>query len=162
MCKVGQFPCDRLHHGQQHCVQAVAQHPRVRAAAPYVQAQGMLSYDGQVRGVMVRGILPEAEDKVADFRSYMKSGKLDSLRDGEFGMVLGSAVRMAAVGITIGGASALAATRALKGLLFGVTAADPTTFFVVSLTVLVVAVVASGVPAWRATRVDPIVALRRE
>ena len=50
----------------------------------------MLSFDGQVRGMMVRGIVPEAEDKVADFARYMKSGKLDSLRPGEFGMVLGS------------------------------------------------------------------------
>lgn len=71
-------------------VQGAAQHPRVKAAAPYVQAQGMLSYDGQVRGMMVRGILPEAEDKVADFGSYMKTGRLDALRPGEFGMVLGS------------------------------------------------------------------------
>lgn len=78
------------------------------------------------------------------------------------GMVLGGAVRLAAVGVAIGGAGALAATRAMKGLLFGVTAADPTTFAAVSLTVLVVAVVASCVPAWRATRVDPIVALRCE
>jgi lipoprotein-releasing system permease protein len=50
----------------------------------------MLSFDGQVRGMMVRGILPEAEDKVADFARYMKAGKLDALRAGEFGMVLGS------------------------------------------------------------------------
>jgi lipoprotein-releasing system permease protein len=71
-------------------LQGVARHPRVKAAAPYVQAQGMLSFDGQVRGMMVRGILPEAEDKVANFAGYMKSGKLDALRPGEFGMVLGS------------------------------------------------------------------------
>jgi lipoprotein-releasing system permease protein len=71
-------------------LQGVARHPRVKAAAPYVQAQGMLSFDGQVRGMMVRGILPEAEDKVANFARYMKSGKLDALRPGEFGMVLGS------------------------------------------------------------------------
>ena len=71
-------------------LQGVARYPRVRAAAPYVQAQGMLSFDGQVRGMMVRGILPEAEDKVADFARYMKAGKLDALRPGEFGMVLGS------------------------------------------------------------------------
>jgi lipoprotein-releasing system permease protein len=61
------------------CLQGVARHPRVKAAAPYVQAQGMLSFDGQVRGMMVRGILPEAEDKVADFARYMKAGKLDAL-----------------------------------------------------------------------------------
>ena len=71
-------------------LQGVARHPRVKAAAPYVQAQGMLSFDGQVRGMMVRGILPEAEDKVANFVRYMKVGKLDALLPGEFGMVLGS------------------------------------------------------------------------
>ncbi|MDP1734742.1 MAG: lipoprotein-releasing ABC transporter permease subunit [Sulfuritalea sp.] len=71
-------------------MQGVARHPRVKAAAPYVQAQGMLSFDGQVRGVMVRGILPEAEDKVADFARHMKSGQLGQLVPGEFGIVLGS------------------------------------------------------------------------
>ena len=70
-------------------VQDVARHPRVTAAAPYVQAQGMLSFDGQVRGVLVRGILPEAEDKVADFARHMKAGKLSQLLPGEFGIVLG-------------------------------------------------------------------------
>jgi lipoprotein-releasing system permease protein len=63
-------------------LQGVARHPRVKA--------GMLSFDGQVRGMMLRGILPEAEDKVANFARYMKAGKLDALRPGEFGMVLGS------------------------------------------------------------------------
>lgn len=71
-------------------LQGAARHPRVKAAAPYVQQQGMLTFDGQVRGVMVRGILPEAEDKVADLARHMKSGKLESLAPGEFGIVLGS------------------------------------------------------------------------
>ena len=71
-------------------VQAAAQHPHVMAAAPYVQAQGMLVLDQQVRGVMVRGVLPEAEEKVADFARHMKSGKLESLVPGEYGIVLGS------------------------------------------------------------------------
>lgn len=70
-------------------VQAVARHPRVKAAAPYVQQQGMLSFDGQVRGVMVRGIVPEAEDRVADFGGHMQDGRLSNLRPGEFGIVLG-------------------------------------------------------------------------
>ncbi|MCX7172067.1 MAG: ABC transporter permease, partial [Proteobacteria bacterium] len=70
--------------------QAAAQHPRVRSAAPYIQAQGMLSFDSQVRGVMVRGVLPEAEEKVADFEQHMKSGHLAALRPGEFGIILGA------------------------------------------------------------------------
>jgi len=71
-------------------VQGAARHPRVMAAAPFVQAQGMLSFEGEVRGMLVRGIVPEAEDKVASFARYMKGGSLDDLRAGEFGMILGS------------------------------------------------------------------------
>jgi predicted permease len=76
--------------------------------------------------------------------------------------VLGSAVRLASVGIAIGSAGALAVTGAMQGLLYGVTAADPVTFVAVPLILLLVTVMAAYVPAWRATRVDPIVALRRE
>ena len=71
-------------------VQGAAQHPRVQAAAPYIQEQGMLSFDQQVRGAMVRGVLPQAEEKVADFEQYMKSGHLAALRPGEFGIILGA------------------------------------------------------------------------
>lgn len=71
-------------------VSQAAQHPRVLAAAPYVAAQGMLSYDQQVRGVMVRGVLPAAEEKVADFEQHMKSGHLSDLHAGEFGIILGA------------------------------------------------------------------------
>jgi lipoprotein-releasing system permease protein len=73
----------------QQTMDAAAKHPRVRAAAPYVQAQSMLSVDQQVRGTVVRGILPEAEEKVADFAQHMKIGKLDDLVEGEFNIVLG-------------------------------------------------------------------------
>jgi lipoprotein-releasing system permease protein len=68
----------------------VGKHPRVLAAAPYVQQQGMLSLAGQVKGVLVRGILPEAEEKVADFARHMKVGRLERLQPGEFGIVLGA------------------------------------------------------------------------
>jgi ABC-type antimicrobial peptide transport system permease subunit len=71
-------------------------------------------------------------------------------------------VRLAVVGIAIGGAGGLAATRVMKGLLFGVTSADPVTFATVALMLLLVTLVASYIPAWRATRVDPIIALRCE
>jgi lipoprotein-releasing system permease protein len=68
----------------------VSKHPRVVAAAPYVQQQGMLSLAGQVKGVLVRGILPGDEEKVADFARHMKVGKLERLQPGEFGIVLGA------------------------------------------------------------------------
>src|SRR5947199_6974863 len=67
-----------------------AQHPRVRATAPYVQGQAMLAAGPAVRGALVRGILPEEEDKVADIGQHMRSGSLADLRPGEFGVILGA------------------------------------------------------------------------
>ena len=74
----------------QSTLQVAAKHPRVLAAAPFVQEQGMLSFDGEVRGMLVRGVLPEMENRVADFAGHMRIGKMENLRAGEFGMVLGS------------------------------------------------------------------------
>jgi lipoprotein-releasing system permease protein len=64
--------------------------PRVVAAAPFVNAQALLSAGQAVRGSVVRGILPGREDKVADIGRHMRSGRLDALRAGEFNIVLGS------------------------------------------------------------------------
>jgi len=64
--------------------------PRVEAAAPYVSEQAMLSYSGNVRGTLVRGVEPGLEDKVADIGAHMKSGSLSALTPGSFGIVLGS------------------------------------------------------------------------
>ncbi|OIP09892.1 MAG: cell division protein FtsX [Betaproteobacteria bacterium CG2_30_68_42] len=69
---------------------SLARHPRVLATAPYVSAQGMLAFDQGVRGTLVRGVLPEREEQVADFSRYMRGARLDALRPGEFGIVLGS------------------------------------------------------------------------
>ena len=74
----------------QQAADQAAQHPQVRAAAPYVAAQGMLSFDQTVRGALVRGILPDAEEKVADFNQYMRGGSMQVLKPGEFGIVLGA------------------------------------------------------------------------
>ena len=63
--------------------------PQVIASAPYVQAQGLLSFSGNVRGAIVRGVLPAEEAKVADIGEHMKLGKLSDLKPGEFGIVLG-------------------------------------------------------------------------
>jgi lipoprotein-releasing system permease protein len=70
--------------------QQALQHPEIRAAAPYVQSQAMFTVDNVVKGAMVRGILPDQEDRVADFRKTVQSGSLDALVPGEFGVVLGS------------------------------------------------------------------------
>jgi len=70
--------------------QIATQHPRVLAAAPFVQAQAMLSAGQSVRGALVRGILPAEEDKVADLGQHMRLGSLEALKPGEFGVVLGA------------------------------------------------------------------------
>ena len=78
-----------------------AGHASVSAVAPYVNAQGMLSMSGGVRGTIVRGILPEAEVKVAEIGEHMLAGRLDALKEGEFGIVLGSELARA-VGARMG------------------------------------------------------------
>jgi len=65
------------------------QNKDVKAAAPYVSEQAMLSFDQTVRGAMVRGVLPAAEDGVADFSQHMRAGSLTDLQPGGFGVVLG-------------------------------------------------------------------------
>jgi len=67
-----------------------SRHPEVTAAAPYIMAQNMLTYDQAVQGAIVRGIVPDLESGVAQFSSHMKQGSLTDLRSGEFGIVLGS------------------------------------------------------------------------
>ncbi len=76
--------------------------------------------------------------------------------------VLGFGVRLAGIGLAIGLAGALAATRLLSSMLYGVRSTDAFTFIAVSLILLGVALLASYLPARRAMRVDPIVALRYE
>ncbi len=77
-------------------------------------------------------------------------------------LVLGQGLRMALIGVAIGIVGGLGLTRFLSSLLYGVTPADPLTFAAVSAALTAVALLASYVPARRATKVDPIVALRYE
>jgi predicted permease len=77
-------------------------------------------------------------------------------------LVVNQAVRLGAAGLIIGIAGALAVTRVLDSLLFGVTASDPLTFAGVSAALITVLLLAAYLPARRATRVDPIVALRAD
>jgi putative ABC transport system permease protein len=77
-------------------------------------------------------------------------------------LVLGEGVRRTALGILVGLGAALLTCRALRGLLYGVGPADPLTYAAVILVLVAVALLASLLPAWRAARVDPAIALRRE
>ena len=79
-----------------------------------------------------------------------------------FRLVVGQAMSLVGISLLIGLAGAFAATRLLSSLLFGVGAADPATFVGIVLLVSAVAFLASWIPARRATRVNPIIALRAE
>jgi putative ABC transport system permease protein len=77
-------------------------------------------------------------------------------------LVVGNGLALALAGVAIGGAGAFFATRALERLVFGVSTTDPVVFGGVALILTTVAAAAAAIPALRASRVDPIVALRSE
>jgi predicted permease len=78
------------------------------------------------------------------------------------GLILRQSLALTAIGIALGLAGASAATRYIRGMLFGLTPLDPGTFIGVAVLFAVVAAVAASIPAHRATRVDPLVALRTD
>ncbi|HEX2488303.1 MAG TPA: FtsX-like permease family protein, partial [Blastocatellia bacterium] len=77
-------------------------------------------------------------------------------------LVVGQGLRLAFAGVLIGLLAALAATRLMKNLLYGVSSTDPLTFVMIAAALLCVALLACWIPALRAAKIDPIVALRRE
>ncbi len=77
-------------------------------------------------------------------------------------LVLGQGMRLALIGVVLGLAASFGLTRWLKTLLFGISATDPLTFAGIALLLLLVALLACWLPARRATRVDPLIALRSE
>lgn len=87
---------------------------------------------------------------------------LGAQKDDVLRMLVRQGLRLAFVGVAIGIAVALGVSRFLTSLLYGITPTDPLTFIVVSLILTIVALMASYIPARRATKVDPMVALRHE
>ncbi len=87
---------------------------------------------------------------------------LGARRSDVLGLVLKEALRLTALGVGLGLIGAFAATRVLRSLLFEVKPTDPATFICLSLLLTLVALLASYIPARRATKVDPLVALRYE
>jgi len=73
----------------QRVMASAEKHPEVVGAAPFVTAQGLLTNGSAVRGAFIRGILPEHEERVAEFARHMRSGSPGNLKPGEYGVVLG-------------------------------------------------------------------------
>ena len=87
---------------------------------------------------------------------------LGAQRGDVFRLVVGQGLLLAVIGVGLGAVGAMALTRLIAGLLYGVSPTDGPTFVIVALIVTVVAGLACYLPARRATRVDPLVALRYE
>jgi len=73
----------------------------IQATAPYVQGEGMFSHGGQVSGTLIRGVDPQLENRVSDLGRKMVVGRLEDLRPGEFGIVLGEALARS-LGVSVG------------------------------------------------------------
>jgi putative ABC transport system permease protein len=87
---------------------------------------------------------------------------LGAARGDVVGLVLSRAATMVALGLSVGAAMSLAVSRLIGAMLFGLQATDPVTYALVLLSVAGIAILAAVGPAWRASRIDPMVALRRD
>jgi predicted permease len=77
-------------------------------------------------------------------------------------LIIGHGMKLAALGVAAGLLASFALTRLLQSMLYGVRVTDPLTFAAVSLLLILVSLIACWIPAWRATKVDPLIAIRSE
>jgi putative ABC transport system permease protein len=106
-------------------------------------------------GVMAYSVIQRTQE--IGIRMALGAQNVDVLK-----MVLRQGLRMTAIGLALGLATAYALTRFMQSLLFGVKASDPLTFVVIALLLTCVAILACYIPARRATKIDPMIALRYE
>jgi ABC-type antimicrobial peptide transport system permease subunit len=87
---------------------------------------------------------------------------LGARRQNVLSLIIGQGMKLALMGVAIGAAGALALSRVIRNLLYGVTTTDPATFGIVFVLLIAVAFLACWWPAWRAARIEPMEALRCE
>jgi putative ABC transport system permease protein len=111
-------------------------------------------------GVGLYGVLSNAvRQRMAEIGVRMALGATPG---SVFKLVVGHGLRLSAIGLAAGMVAAFGLTRAMTSMLVGVKATDPATFTAMAALFLIIAAIASGLPARRAARVDPLVALRHE
>jgi hypothetical protein len=169
-------------HDLRYSLRALRKQPAFTLVAVVTLALGIGAHTaifGIVHGVLLRPLPYRDADRVLLVWSHWTNWKRTcsvAQRTHEIGvrmaigarpsdvrrMVLAHGGRLGLAGVALGSALALAGARLIRGLLFDVSPTDPATFGVVAAGLLAVALLASYMPARRATRVDPVVALRGE
>jgi putative ABC transport system permease protein len=148
-------PVADISTGDQLMAQAVAQ-PQLRTTLLSLFAGlALILASLGIYGVMSNTVAQRTHE--IGVRMALGAGQSSVLR-----LVLSNGMRLTLLGIALGTAGAFALTRLMKSFLFHVTPTDPSTFVEVALFLFLVALLASYIPARRATRVDPVVALRYE
>jgi putative ABC transport system permease protein len=148
-------PVADISTGDQFMAQAVAQ-PQLRTLLLSLFAGlALVLASLGIYGVMSNTVAQRTHE--IGVRMALGAGQSNVLR-----LVLSNGMRLTLLGIVLGSAGAFALTRLMKGFLFHVTPTDPATFVEVALFLFLVALLASYIPARRATRVDPVIALRYE
>jgi len=148
-------PVAEIATGEQLMSQAVAQ-PQLRTLLLSLFAGlALVLASLGIYGVMSNMVAQRTHE--IGVRMALGAGQRSVLR-----LVLSNGMRLTLLGIALGTAGAFALTRLMKSFLFHVTPTDPATFLEVALFLFAVALLASYIPARRATRVDPVVALRYE
>jgi putative ABC transport system permease protein len=148
-------PVADISTGDQLMAQAVAQ-PQLRTTLLSLFAGlALILASLGIYGVMSNTVAQRTHE--IGVRMALGAGQSSVLR-----LVLSNGVRLTLLGIAFGSAGAFALTRLMKSFLFHVTPTDPATFVEVALFLFLVALLASYIPARRATRVDPVIALRYE
>ena len=147
------LPIDEVTSLQDHVSRSLVQQKLVARLASFFGLLALLLACIGLYGVLSYSVARRRNE--IGIRMALGASTLDVLK-----LVLRNGMTLTLIGLGIGVAGSLALTRLVTTLLFGVTATDVTTFVVVSITLVLVALIACYIPARRATRVDPLIALR--